>query len=157
MRVLILLAALLCAPTAAALDIPDLRWLAGCWRSDPAREAENGAVFTEVWTAPPAPFLSGFAYHEGEGEVQGWEQMRIESNGQPEFVAMPLGGFPVRFQLVEDDTPNQVIFENMAHDFPKRIEYRREGNRLYARVSDGADEAQEYVYRRIRCPANLRP
>jgi hypothetical protein len=157
MRSLIFLAALLAASSAFAQDIEDLHWMRGCWRSEAPREAESGAQYTEVWIAPPAPILVGYAYTVGEGEVQGWEQMRIEVNGRLEFVAMPMGAFPVRFQVVENDTPNRVTFENFAHDFPKRIEYWREGARLYARVSDGAGEGQDYAYRRIRCPRNLTP
>jgi hypothetical protein len=157
MRLLIMLAALLVSPAALAQDIDDLYWMRGCWRSEAPHEAESGAQYTEVWIAPPAPILVGYAYTVGEGEVQGWEQMRIEVNGRLEFVAMPMGAFPVRFQVVEDDTPNRVTFENFAHDFPKRIEYWREGAQLYARVSDGAGEGQDYAYRRIRCPRNLTP
>jgi len=157
MRILLFLAALLSTPAAFAQDIEDLHWMSGCWRSEAPPEAETGATYTEVWIAPPAPVLFGYAYTIGEGELQGWEQMRIEINGRLEFVAMPWGAFPVRFQVVEDATPNRVTFENFAHDFPKRIEYWREGNRLYARVSDGAGEGQDFTYRRIRCPANLRP
>jgi len=158
MRLLIILAALLLAPAAAAQDVTDLRWLAGCWRTEPPREAESGATFYEVWTAPDAPIISGFGYHEGEGEIQGWAQMRIESNGRPEFVDMPLGSFPVRYRLWDEETNNRATFVNDEHDYPRRIEYRREGNRLYRRISGGrADDAQEFVYRRIRCTANLRP
>lgn len=157
MRLLVFLAALLVSPLAAAQDIPDLRWLSGCWRTEPPREAESGATYTEVWIAPHAPVLLGYSYTEGEGEVQGWGQMRIESNGRLEYVTMPLGGFPVRFPIVEDDTPNQATFENLAHDFPRRIEYRRTGNRLHVRISDAANEGQDFAYRRIRCPTHLRP
>jgi Domain of unknown function (DUF6265) len=157
MRIFLFLAALLCAPAALAQDIEDLHWMRGCWRSEEPPLAEAGATHTEVWIAPPAPILVGYAYTMGEGELQAWEQMRIEMNGRLEFVAMPWGALPVRFQVVEVDTPNRVAFENMAHDFPKRIEYWREGNRLYARVSDGAGEGQDFAFRRIHCPANLRP
>lgn len=157
MRSLIFLAALLAAPVAVAQDVSDLRWLRGCWQTEPPREAESGATFTEVWIAPDAPILLGYDYHEGEGEIQGWSQMRIESNGLPELVDMPLGSFPIRYRLVGEETNNRATFENLAHDFPKRIEYRREGNRLYRRVSDGGSESQDFVFRRIRCPASLRP
>jgi hypothetical protein len=157
MRSLIFAIALLSSPAAFAQDISDLAWMEGCWRTEAPREAESGATYTEVWIATPAPILVGYAYTEGEGEIQGWEQMRIESNGKLDFVAMPLGAFPVRFTIVEDDTPNRATFENMAHDFPKRIEYWREGDRLYARVSDGVGEGQDYAFRRIRCTADLRP
>jgi hypothetical protein len=158
MRLLVLALAQLFTPAASAQDIGDLRWLRGCWQTEPPREAESGATFYEVWIAPDAPILHGYAYHEGEGEIQGWAQMRIESNGRPEFVDMPLGAFPIRYRLWDEETNNRATFVNLEHDFPKRIEYRREGNRLYRRFSDAdGNEAQEFVFRRIRCPASLRP
>ncbi len=157
MRLLLLLAALFFVPAAAAQDIDDLRWLRGCWQTVPPREADSGATFTEVWIAPEAPVLLGYDFHGGEGEIQGWSQMRIESNGRPEFVDMPLGSFPVRYRLVDEETDNRATFENPDHDYPTRIEYRREGNRLYRRVSRAGEDAQEFAYRRIRCPARLRP
>lgn len=158
MRLLAVLLALLSfSPAAAAQDVSDLRWLRGCWQTEPPREAESDATFTEVWIAPEAPVLLGYDYHEGEGEIQGWSQMRIESNGRPEFVDMPLGSFPVRYRLVDEETDNRATFENPDHDYPTRIEYRREGNRLYRRVSRAGEDAQEFAYRRIHCPARLRP
>lgn len=166
MRLIVLLAALLIAPCAAAQDISDLRWLSGCWRTEAPREAETGAIYTEVWIAPPAPILVGYAYTLGEGEVQGWEQTRIESNGRLEFVAMPLGGFPVRFPIVEAaarpenarHTEDYVVFENPAHDFPQRITYMRDGNRLTAEISNiDRSSAYTFNYRRIRCTPDLRP
>jgi hypothetical protein len=157
MRLLIILAALLFSPVASAQDVSDLRWLAGCWRTEAPREAESGATYTHVWIAPEAPIILGYDYHEGEGEVQGWSQMRIESNGVPEFVDMPLGSFPVRYRLVGEETDNRATFENQEHDYPTRVEYWREGNRLYRRISRAGEDAQELAYRRIRCPAHLRP
>lgn len=114
-------------------------------------------MITEVWTAPPLPALLGYAYTIGEGETQGWEQTRIEAiDGWPFFVAMPNGAPPVRFRLVEDDTPNVAAFENPDHDFPKRVEYRREGDMLHARVSAG-DEGFDITYRRFACEAAQLP
>jgi hypothetical protein len=158
MRLLAFLLALLSfTPAAAAQDVTDLAWLRGCWQTEPPREAESGATYYEVWIAPEAPVLLGYDYHEGEGEIQGWSQMRIESNGRPEFVDMPLGSFPVRYRLIDEETNNRATFENPEHDQMTRIEYRREGNRLYRRISRGGEDAQEFVYRRIRCPSHLRP
>ncbi len=166
MRSLLFLLAVLSAPCAAAQDISDLRWLSGCWRTEAPSDPESGATYTEVWIAPPAPMLLGFGFTVGEGEVQGWEQTRIEVNGRLEFVAMPLGGFPVRFQIVEAaerpenarHADNYVVFENPAHDFPQRISYMRDGNRLTAEISSiDRSDAYTFEYRRIRCPANLRP
>jgi hypothetical protein len=75
---------------------------------------------------------------------------------------MPGGAAPVEFRMVEQialDDPTQIaVFENSSHDYPQRILYRREGNRLTATISyiDGGDP-YTYAYRRIRCPASARP
>jgi hypothetical protein len=163
MRIL-LAAALAFAVPAHAQSMDDLTWLKGCWRTEAPREAEGGSVTTEIWIDPPGPAMLGYSYTEGEGEIQGWEQMRIDAadGGRPRFVAMPGGAAPVEFRMVEQialDDPTQIaVFENSSHDYPQRILYRREGNRLTATISyiDGGDP-YTYAYRRIRCPASARP
>lgn len=163
MRILVLFAAvLILTPTAQAQSMSDLTWLVGCWRTEAPREAESGAVTTEVWVDPPGPAMFGYSYSEGEGQVQGWEQMRIDAadGGWPRFVAMPGGGAPVAFRMREQDvlTPNRAQFDNPEHDYPQTIEYRRQGDRLTATISrsDGSD-AFAHQYRRITCPAALLP
>lgn len=160
MRALLFFIALLFTPAAhAEQTLADITWLKGCWRTEAPREAESGSQITEVWLAPPMPAMIGYSYTFGENEVQGWEAMRIEVNGRLEFVASPDGAWPTRFQLVEQDDPNRLIFENAEHDFPKRVEYRREGrNRLIATISgDTEGDAISFIYNRIRCEGALRP
>ncbi|MGE0740893.1 MAG: DUF6265 family protein [Hyphomonadaceae bacterium] len=159
MRVLVLIAALAFAPQAEARTLDDLSWLVGCWQTEAPREAESGAIITEVWTAPPMPALLGFSYTLGEGEIQAWEQTRIDMvESWPVFVAMPNGGPPVRFRLRDEDTPNAARFDNPAHDYPQTVEYRREGDRLIATIS-GANGADPFTfdYHRIACDAMVRP
>lgn len=163
MRPLILLAALALAPAAHAQSLDDLTWLKGCWRTEAPRDAESGSQTTEVWIDPPGPALFGYSYTEGEGAVQGWEQMRIDAadGGRPRFVAMPGGGAPVEFRMAEaaDNAPAQIaVFENVAHDYPQRVTYQRERKRLTATISraDGSDP-YTYEYRRVSCTAALRP
>ncbi len=163
MRLIIILTALFCA-TPAFADEPDgFSWMRGCWRTEAPREAESGATFTEVWIAPPGPTMFGYAYHEGEGQFQGWEQMRIErADGGAYFVAMPNGGAPVRFRWDDASAVNArghvAEFVNAEHDYPQRVRYARANNVLTATISraDGADPIS-FTYRRIRCSANLRP
>jgi hypothetical protein len=111
--------------------------------------------------------MVGYSYTVGEGETQGWEQMRIEMiDGAPVFIAMPGGGAPVRFPLLETRiyvgdpriTAGGVTFENLAHDYPKRVDYWRQGDALTATISgaNGAD-AMAFNYRRIDCEGALRP
>ena len=163
MRLFIILAALICATPASADEPEGFSWMRGCWRTEAPREAESGATYTEVWIAPPGPTMFGYAYHEGEGAIQGWEQMRIErTDSSAYFVAMPNGDAPVRFRRDESDEFNgrgQVAeFVNPAHDYPQRVRYARANGRLTATISriDGTDPVT-FEYRRIRCPANLRP
>jgi hypothetical protein len=162
MRTLIFLAALVLSPAAQAQSLSSLHWLKGCWRS-----VGDGPVITEVWSAPPIPAMFGYSYTVGEGQTQGWEAMRIEMiDDAPVFVGMPSGADAVRFPLseqivrVSERGPNGggAIFENAEHDYPQRIAYRRDGNRLTAVVSkiDGTD-AITYEYRRILCPRDLAP
>lgn len=164
---LILAAALFFAPLAEAQTLSQLSWLKGCWRTAAPAEAESGAVITEVWVAPPMPAMLGYAYTIGEGQVQGWEQTRIEMiDGWPHFVAMPNGGTPVRFRLRDpndmihlDDQPDGfATFENADHDYPQRVTYARYGNRLHASTSDiNGGNRIEFEYRRISCSSALRP
>jgi hypothetical protein len=167
MRIILFLAALLSAPAAFAQTLEDLHWMRGCWRTEAPRAAESGAVVTEVWLAPPMPAMLGYSYTMGEGEVQGWEQMRIEMiDGWPHFVAMPNGGAAVRFRLremaihVDEPAAEAVIFENPEHDYPQIVQYVLDlsNGALTATISrsDGTD-AVTFEYRRIRCPANLKP
>lgn len=167
MRALVFLLALAVAFPAHAQSLADLAWLKGCWRTQAPREAESGARITEVWNAPPGPAMFGYSFTEGEGEIQGWEQMRIEMiDGAPTFIAMPNGGAPVRFRMipVEDRQiyglrpDGDAAFANPTHDFPQLITYTLFGNRLRAMISrtDGGD-AIIFEYRRISCTSELRP
>ncbi|MGE0292078.1 MAG: DUF6265 family protein [Hyphomonadaceae bacterium] len=140
----------------------DLAWLRGCWRTEAPAEAESGSRTTEVWIDPPGPAMIGYSFNEGEGEVQGWEQMRIDAvdGGRPRLVAMPGGASPVVFRMREQaqPTPGFAQFESPEHDYPQLIEYRRQGRRLTATISlvDGGNP-YVYAYRRVACPASVRP
>ena len=155
MRWLVFVIALALAPAARAQAISDFSWMEGCWRTEAPREAEAGAVITEVWTAPPMPAMLGYSYTIGEGAVQGWEQTRIEMiDGWPHFVAMPNGAAPTRFRMREiDGIPvMHVWFDNPEHDFPKTVEYQRIGRRLIATISGAeGDESIRFEYHRISC------
>lgn len=154
MRALIFLAALAFAPAAQSQTLDSLAWLKGCWRTH-----DGTSEITEVWSTPPMPALVGYSYTMRDGELRGWEQTRVELiDGVPHFIAMPDGGAPVRFRLREGGEANFARFDNPAHDHPQTVEYRRDGNRLIATISgaNGGDPIR-FDYRRIRCPANLRP
>ena len=155
--------------TALALQTaqPDLDWLAGYWLS-----CEDGNDVAETWSERRGGILLGFGITTGR-QAFSWEQMRIEA-GVPgpddmSFVGQPRGaetGTP--FRLVRSG-PREAVFEKLDHcseatcpqqvaseQFPQRVIYRREGDRLTGRIEGADGQGLEWHYRaaplNTRCP-----
>lgn len=128
-------------------------WMSGCWQwSEGERWGE------ECWTIPRAGQMLGSG-RTGKGDkVHSFEFMRIaldEPNGDEPvirmaFVAAPGGGAGwTTFAWDSSDKPG-VTFSNAAHDYPQRVRYWREGERLMAEVSlaDGT-KSQRWSFARM--------
>jgi len=65
-----------------------------------------------------------------------------------------MGAKPVVFKLTKN-SDNEAVFENLQHDFPQRIIYRRESaDALFARVEGsekGVNKAIDFRYKRAKC------
>ncbi|HYE87055.1 MAG TPA: DUF6265 family protein [Vicinamibacterales bacterium] len=64
---------------------------------------------------------------------------------ESKLTGQPAAAFP----LVRSG-PGEAVFENPSHDFPQRVIYRREGDRLTGRIegrSNGTEQAMEWHYR----------
>lgn len=112
-------------------DAPFPRWLAGAWSN-----ADGERWTEEFWTHPRGGMMIG-ASREGQGEtLRSWESIRIlrTDDGSLAYVPMPNGGTPVEF-LLSDQRTQMIEFANPAHDFPQRIRYWREGDRLHAEIA----------------------
>jgi hypothetical protein len=143
--------AALCALGAArATDAPPA-WLAGCWQGEAGTAAANAF---EAWSAPRADRMLGISQTlRGTGSM--FEFMRIDRGERGlRFVAQPGGRPPTEFaaQRVE---AQRILFANPQNDFPKYIDYRRDGDRLEARLSAAAPDQEGaralYAYRRVAC------
>lgn len=138
------LAMLLVAASPAA-KVDDLAWMAGQW------SREEGDRWTEEsWTAPRGGAMLGTS-RSGRGDaLREFEFLRIAAgaDGAPAYIAQPGGGAPVAFRLVRQGGAS-ATFENAAHDYPQRIHYVREGDRLTATISaiDGS-RAMRWIFRR---------
>lgn len=79
-----------------------------------------------------------------------FEYLRIEARADGiYYVAQPGGRSPTEFRLVDSGT-HRARFTNPAHDFPRGIEYTREGNTLRAHldgVEGGVARTLDYSYR----------
>jgi hypothetical protein len=69
-------------------------------------------------------------------------------------VAIPSGQRETAFRLVALEG-QFAAFENLGHDFPQRIEYQRDGDRLTAAIEGprhGATRRIEFPYLRTKVP-----
>jgi hypothetical protein len=74
-----------------------------------------------------------------------FEYLRIEwHDGVPSYVAQPQGNPPVAFKWTAGGA-NWARFENPAHDFPRRVEYRRTAKGLYAEIAGPGEGGKEMV------------
>ncbi len=79
------------------------------------------------------------------GRTTGFEYFRIaDVDGVQSFIAQPGGRPPTAFKRTGGGE-NWIRFENPDHDFPQRIEYRREGNGLHAEVAGPGANGKETV------------
>lgn len=123
-------------------------WIEGRWC------AQQGAdQVDEYWLPPVAGAAQGLSRTVRNGRVVGFEFMRIETrDGVPTFLAQPQGRAETAFPRTAGGV-DWVRFENPVHDFPDRIEYRRDGDALQAAIegpgrTSGARARVTFEYRR---------
>jgi hypothetical protein len=127
----------------ARAEISEIGWLFGVWKG------RQGAVsFEERWTPAACGAMLGVSRTLAGDRMVAFEFLRIVERGDGlVYIAQPDGRPPTEFVLTEL-TENSAVFENPAHDFPKVVRYaRRPDGTLEARVDDGADKAETFVFR----------
>ena len=135
------LALTLLVPSVSAGPDPDeLSWMSGRWCT---RGSEQ--KIEEHWLPHRGDMLLGVNRTLKGGRTISFEFLRIVLvEGQVSYVAQPGGQPPTSFART-DGGANWVRFENPAHDFPKRIEYRREGEALHAETAGPGEDGREKV------------
>jgi hypothetical protein len=120
-------------------SLESLHWLLGDWVADGSKKA-----FHESWRAVGQKTFEGTGIESSkfDSSIQGAEELRLVEMGEGVFYLSKVthNDLPVAFRLTICEG-REFVFENPAHDFPRRIEYRRAADgRLSVRVSDGADK-----------------
>ena len=143
---------LLASLPARATDIEALDWLSGCWSYD-GREPGSG----EVWMPPAGGTMFAISRTVKQSRTIAYEFMHIrtDDSGVLVLVASPSGQATASFRLTEAGDKT-VAFENPQHDFPQRILYRRDGDKLSGRiegVSNGEPLAIDFKMTRVNCEA----
>ncbi len=161
---LLILAILGAVPGAAGAQQADpigaAGWLAGCWES---RRGER--VVTEMWMPPAGGLMLGAGRTVTGAAVREFEFLRIRAReGRLVYTAIPSGQKETDFTTpaAPDASGSPLVFENLAHDFPQRITYRRVGaDSAYARVEGpgqgGAMRGFEIPMRRVSCAPTEAP
>lgn len=132
---------------AAASDrssLDGLGFLEGHWAGSSGR-----VEMEEIWIGPNGGVMLGLHRDVAPGRSTFFEYLRIEDReGTVAYVANPRGEGATSFLLLSLEG-QQAVFENLEHDFPQRIVYRRDGERLTVRIEgmvDGELQSKEWVW-----------
>ena len=128
-----------------ATNISDLIWLAGDWQT-----ASGGrAQIEEHWTLPAGGTMIGIGRTVVGDKTAEFEFLRIEQRDDDiYYVANPNGNCPQTDFKLTRLTPQEVIFENPTHDFPKRVMYRKNSDGSLLASIDGGEgtKSQSFPY-----------
>lgn len=129
-----------------------LRWLAGCWELRSPRRTT-----LEMWMPPAGDLMLGASRTVAGGVVREFEQLRLEARGDTlVYTAQPSRQAQAEFRGAAGSDSGFTV-ENLQHDFPQRILYRRRGaDSLVARIEGpgpGGTRGVDYAMRRTSCTA----
>jgi hypothetical protein len=146
MHTLLILATLTQAADAAALS-----WMAGCWRQE-----SSGRVVEETWMAPRGDGMLGMSRTVAKGRIVEHEFLQIRvQDGRLVYIAKPSRQPEASF-TAKSAGAGEVIFENLAHDFPQRIIYRLQSDGNLAARIEGTEKGQargiDFGMKRVACP-----
>jgi Domain of unknown function (DUF6265) len=131
-------------------SVKDLGWMSGCWEV-----SDHGVVTTERWGRPTKNLMTGSSQTVKNGKTVASEVLRIVSNGDGlVYVAKPSEAQGETMFPLAKMGEKEAVFENMKHDFPQRIIYRRTADNLFARVEgmqNGKLEGMDIPMKRAKC------
>jgi Domain of unknown function (DUF6265) len=149
---LLMLFGLVQQASAPAIGIDDVAWLTGCWEySSGSRSVE------EHWLAPRGRTMMNVGRTVQGDKLVEFETVIIrEQDGRLVYEAHPSGQPSAAFpsQRIGD---REVVFENLQHDFPQRVGYKRDGDSLLAWIEgprNGQTRRIEFPYLRVQCAGN---
>ena len=135
------------------IEIADFGGMAGCWEN---KEPAKGLFISEQWMSPAGTSILGMGRTVKSGKTVGFEFMRIEQNADGIFfIARPHENKEESAFKLKSSTLNEVIFENLEHDFPQRVIYKLLGTKLIGRIEgnqNGKFLGIDFPMNRVNCP-----
>lgn len=140
------------AASQTAVKLSDLGWLAGCWEMN---DEKRGRVITEMWMKPSGDAMMGVGRTIKSAKLVDFEFLRIveDVNGLSYISRPSANKEDTAFKMIKS-SPDEIVFENAAHDFPQRIMYKRIGEKMTARIegtTNGKLKGIDFSYVRTRC------
>lgn len=132
--------------------VGDLSWIAGCWET---KDATKQRSIVEQWMAPDGGAMLGMSRTVKAGKMTGYEFLRIVTDeAGVKYVSRPSQNTTDTDFRLSRFSASEVTFANPAHDFPQRIIYRRDGDKLTARIEAGSGDKLkgiDFNYTRVSC------
>jgi Domain of unknown function (DUF6265) len=144
---------ILCAwTTKQTSNIKKAQWLIGTWEN----KTPKGSIY-ETWSKANDNEFSGKSYIIKEKDTIVFENIQLvqEQNGlfYIPVVKTQNDGLPVRFAS-KAISENQLVFENLQHDFPQIISYTKiSADSLVAEISgtkNGRERKQTFSMKRVK-------
>ena len=110
-----------------------------------------------MWMPPAGGLMMGASRTVADGKVVEWERLQLEEReGRLIYTSLPSGQNEASFTSTTV-TDSSFVVENLQHDFPQRIIYRRHGaDSLLARIEgprDGRVRGVDFPMKRVSCEA----
>jgi hypothetical protein len=136
------------ADPATCSRLETVSWLLGTWRAE-----SRDTLISETWVAVSDTTYEGRGVTRSrtDGSTREEEVLRLVAMGDGVFYLAKVAQNerPVAFRLTSC-ADGRFVFENPAHDFPRRIEYRRvDDARFEAHVSDGGSRGFRLEFSRL--------
>jgi Domain of unknown function (DUF6265) len=147
-RPIVLLTALLCFGTSFSqslklTDFKKLGWLEGTWVRMNVRPGHSGS---EQWIKVSPTELQGIGVTMKGRDTVFVEKFKLVIKDYTIYYIADVSENkrPVDFKLIEI-SEKEFTCENPEHDFPKRIRYQKDGNKIKATIS-GSGKSFDYLF-----------
>ncbi len=121
-------------------------WLVGTWE----RHSRKGPRY-ETWHRDAKGSLRGMGFAVANGDTTKLEGLRLLSeNGSLIYAADVSENAGEVFFPITSDSDSMLVFENLGHDYPKRIVYQRIGMDSLNVYTEGARIGEKRIWFRFR-------
>jgi hypothetical protein len=132
----------------AKATLTQVAWIAGTWTGT---SASGETTFEERWTPAAGGSMLAISRTLRDGALSAFEFLCIvERDGGLVYQAMPNGRSPATDFTLTTIDPDNAVFENPGHDFPKKIRYtkRPDGSLEAVASGDASSKPQTFIFRR---------